>query len=125
MKKILSVLMGIVLVAAPAFAQQKTVTGKVTSEQGTPLPDVTVVVKGTNVRTSTNSEGNYSIRAEPGQVLQFRAIGAAPVERAVAAEDFVNVQLARVATSLNAVVVTALGQTAQQRALGTAQQTIR
>src|SRR6266513_2055878 len=124
-KRLVSLLMGMFLVAAPAFAQQKIVTGKVTSEQGTPLPDVTVIVKGTSTRTSTNSEGNYSIRAEPGQVLQFRAIGAAPVERAVAAEDFVNVQLMRVATSLNAVVVTALGQTAQQRSLGTAQQTIR
>ncbi len=124
-KRLVSLLMGMFLVAAPAFAQQKIVTGKVTSEQGTPLPDVTVIVKGTSIRTSTNAEGNYSIRAEPGQVLQFRAIGAAPVERAVAAEDFVNVQLMRVATSLNAVVVTALGQTAQQRSLGTAQQTIR
>src|SRR5947207_7631153 len=124
-KRLVSLLMGMSLVAAPAFAQQKIITGKVTSEQGTPFPDVTVIVKGTSTRTSTNSEGNYSIRAEPGQVLQFRAIGAAPVERAVAAEDFVNVQLMRVATSLNAVVVTALGQTAQQRSLGTAQQTIR
>src|SRR6266513_556433 len=124
-KRLVSLLMGMFLVAAPAFAQQKIVTGKVTSEQGTPLPDVTVIVKGTSTRTSTNSEGNYSIRAEPGQVLQFRAIGATPEEHAIGAADVLNVQLHRVARSLDAVVVTALGQTAAQRALGTAQQTIR
>ena len=124
-KRVLIVLMGLFLVAAQASAQEKTVTGKVTSEQGSPLPDVSIAVKGTSTRTSSNSEGNYSIRAEAGQVLQFRLIGTAPEERGVGAEIVVNVQLRRVATSLDAVVVTALGQNTTQRALGTAQQTVR
>jgi TonB-linked SusC/RagA family outer membrane protein len=83
------------------------------------------VVKGTTTRTSTDSQGNYTIRATTGQVLQFKAIGATPEEHPVGAADVLNVQLSRVATTLNAVVVTALGQTTAQRALGTAQQTIR
>lgn len=112
------------LVAAQASAQQRTITGKITSEQGAPLPDVSITVKGTGVRTSSDAEGNYAIRIEPGQVLQFRSIGAAPEEHVVGASDVLNVQLRRVARSLDAVVVTALGQTAAQRALGTAQQSI-
>jgi len=119
------VLMGALLIAAPAFAQQKTVTGKVTSEQGIPLSGVTVAVKGTSVTASSDRDGNYSIRAEVGQVLQFRLIGTALVERTVGAEDVINVQLRRVALNLDAVVVTALGQTAVQRTLGTSQQTLR
>ncbi|HEY0529002.1 MAG TPA: TonB-dependent receptor plug domain-containing protein, partial [Gemmatimonadaceae bacterium] len=124
-KFVFSVLAGLFLFAGQASAQARTISGKVTSEDGTPIPDVTVLVKGTNVRTTTTSDGTYTIRAEPGQVLQFRTIGTTPTERTVGTQDFVNVQMARVVTSLNAVVVTALGQNATQRALGTAQQTVK
>ncbi len=123
-KLVLTVLTGIALLATPAFAQQKTVTGRVTSEQGSPLAGVSVVVKGTRQGTSTNSDGNYSVRAAVGQVLVFRQIGTAPEERTVGAEDVINVQLRRVAMQLDEVVVTALGQTQAQRALGTAQQSV-
>src|SRR2546425_9891573 len=117
--RVLLVLTGLCLVGSQAFAQQRTVTGKVTSEQGAPLPGASIVIKGTNTGTYSNSEGDYSIRAEVGQVLQFRFIGTALVERAIGADDVINVELRRVAMSLDAVVVTALGRTAEQRALGT------
>ncbi len=123
-KRILIAVMGLFLVSARAFAQQKTVTGRVTSEQGTPLPGISVIVKGTNVGTSSSTDGNYSIRAAVGQVLQFRSIGTAPEERTVGDASVINVQLRRVAASLDAIVVTALGQTASQREIGTAQQTV-
>src|SRR5436190_4024886 len=119
------VLMISFLVAPPLFAQQKTITGRVTSEQGASLSGVTVSVKGTGNTTSTNTQGDYSIAAAAGQTLQFRLIGTGLVERAVGSEDVINVQLRRVALDLNAVVVTALGETAAQRSLGTAQQTLR
>src|SRR2546421_1698676 len=125
MKKSMSiVLVCLVLLATPAFAQQRIISGKVTSEQGTPLAGVLVAIKGTIARTATNNEGNYSIRAEAGQVLQYSLIGTGMVERIVAAEDVINVQLRRVALDLDAVVVTALGQTATQRSLGYAQQSV-
>jgi TonB-linked SusC/RagA family outer membrane protein len=120
----LTALLGIFLFAAPASAQQKTVTGKVTTEQGAPLVGASVVVKGTRTGTVTNPQGAYTVRADVGQVLQFRYIGTAPQERVVGTEDVIDVQLNRVATSLNAVVVTALGQEAQVRTLGAAQQTV-
>src|SRR5207247_9346794 len=124
-KSIVMVLVGIFLVAPRAFAQQKTVTGKVTSEQGAPLSGVSVVIKGTTRSTATNAAGNYTIAAEVGKVLQFRFIGTGLVERTVGDADVIDVQLRRVALDLDAVVVTALGQTTAQRARGTAQQTTR
>src|SRR5947199_932637 len=123
-KSIVMVLVGIFLVAPRAFAQQKTVTGKVTSEQGSPLAGVSVVIKGTTRSTATNAAGNYTIAAEAGKVLQFRFIGTGLVERTVGA-SVIDVQLRRVALDLDAVVVTALGEATERRALGTAQQTIR
>jgi TonB-linked SusC/RagA family outer membrane protein len=119
------VLMGLFLLTAQAAAQVKTVTGTVTSEQGGPLAGVSVVIKGTTTGTATNDQGTYSVRVAEGQVLQFRLIGNAPEERTVGADNVINVALRRVATQLGEVVVTALGQTTEQRALGTAQQTVQ
>ena len=122
--RLVMMLMGMFLVAAQALAQQTQITGKVTDEQGNPLPAVSVIIKGTTLGTSTNDAGDYSIHAAPGQVLQFRRIGASPVERTVGTNATMNVQLQRAVTSLNAVVVTALGTTAAKRSLGTAQQSV-
>lgn len=124
-KRVLMLLMGLFLVPAQAFAQQRMVTGTVTSEQGTPLAGVSIFVRTTNTNTSTNSDGRYTIRAALGQELQFRLIGTTPEKRTVGTEDVINVVLRRMTTQLDAVVVTALGQTAEQRALGTAQQTVQ
>jgi TonB-linked SusC/RagA family outer membrane protein len=121
----LTALLATFLCAAQAVAQQKTITGKVTTEVGTPLSGASVVVKGTRTGTTTNAQGNYTVRADVGQTLQFRYIGTAPEERVVGAADVIDVQLTRVATSLNTVVVTALGQTAELRTLGAAQQTVQ
>jgi TonB-linked SusC/RagA family outer membrane protein len=85
---------------------------------------VSVVIKGTTTGVQTNGAGNYSVRAAEGQVLQFRFIGTVPTERTVGASNTINVALRRQAASLDAVVVTALGQTTEQRALGTSQQTV-
>ena len=79
--RVLTAVMGLFLFAAPAFAQQKNVTGRVTDEQNAPLAGVTVVIKGTTTGTLSTSSGTYSIRVAPGQVLQYRFIGTQPVER--------------------------------------------
>jgi len=124
MKRLSLAVLSLVLASAQAFAQQRTITGKVTSEQGTPLNGVTVSVKGTSTSTATTAQGDYSIAAEAGRILLFRLIGTELVQRTVGTEDVINVQLRRVALDLDAVVVTALGETAARRSLGTAQQTV-
>ena len=121
---VLMVLMGLLLFTSKALAQEKLVTGRVTNEAGAALPGVSVVIRGTTRGTLTNSEGSYSIRAEIGQILQFRLIGNSPEERLVGVEDVINVTLRKVPAKLDAVVVTALGQETEQRALGTAQQSV-
>lgn len=123
-RRVFTVFTAMLLVASQAAAQQKTVTGRITDEQGIPLQSASVIIKGTTTGTLSSGEGAYAIRVAEGQVLQFRLIGTSPVERTVGAANVINVQLRRVPTSLDAVVVTALGQTTEQRALGTAQQTV-
>jgi TonB-linked SusC/RagA family outer membrane protein len=125
MKRTFAALAGLLLLlAAPASAQERDITGKVTDEQGIPLSSVSVVIRGTNRGTTTGVDGTYSLRANVGQVLQFRLIGHSPEERIVETRTVIDVQLRRVAMNLNAVVVTTLGQTNVRRTLGTAQQTV-
>ncbi len=124
MKRLFLFLTGITLLAAPARAQDQPITGKVTTEALTPMSGVQVVIKGTTTGVLTNGEGVYSIRARTGQVLQYRFIGHGPVERTVGAERVVNVSLRRVASQLDAMVVTALGETVNKRGIGTSQQSV-
>ncbi len=100
-------------------------TGKIVRDVGIPLSGASIVIKGTGQGTQANNSGDYSIRVQVGQVLQFRLIGYLPQERTVGAGNVINVQLEKAAANLDAVVVTALGQTAVQRSLGTSQQTVQ
>lgn len=124
-KRVVAAVVGVFLVAAQAFAQQLTITGKVTDEQGAPLAGAQILVKGTGRGTLSNNAGVYSIRASRGEVLQFSYLGKTTEERTVGASTTIDVQLSASAIGLQAVVVTALGQTAAKRSLGTSQQTVR
>jgi len=44
-----------------ALAQNRTVTGKVTDDKGSPLSNASVIVKGTNLGTSTSADGSFSL----------------------------------------------------------------
>ncbi|MGM0376308.1 MAG: TonB-dependent receptor [Bacteroidota bacterium] len=57
------------------LVQQNTVSGKVTGQNGEPLPGVSVVIKGTTTGTVTNVDGDYSLNAQPDDVLVFSFIG--------------------------------------------------
>ena len=123
--KLSMVLMGLAVFSAEALAQQKIVRGQITSEQGIPLANVTVAIQGTSNGTNTNNEGNYFIRVDDGQTLLYRLIGFTPESRLVGTATVMDVQLKRAATKLDEVVITALGQTSEARAIGTAQQTVQ
>ena len=124
MTRVRTVLAALLLTATPVMAQQVTVTGRVTRDGGVPLSGVTVAVKGTSQTTQTNLTGAYTIQATRGQVLQFRLIGYLPQERTVTGGAPINIDLEKNAANLNTMVVTALGQTAEKRSLGSAQQTV-
>jgi len=116
--------MGLCCVAAPAAAQQRLIHGTVSNDVGDPIANVQITVTGTTRGTTTSAAGSYVIPAKTGETIQYRYIGTQPIERIVGASDTINVQLKRVALNLNAITVTALGQSAAERSLGTAQQTV-
>lgn len=93
-----------------SMAQQKTITGRVTSaDDGTALPGVSIKIKGTSLGSSTDVNGRYSISASTGQILVFSFIGAATQEKVVRTESVINVLLGADVKSLNEVVVVGYG----------------
>lgn len=97
------------LIVHLSFAQQKTVTGNVTDQDGLPLPGVNIVVQGTTTGTQTDFDGNYAINVSTGQTLMFTYIGQKEVSKVVGASNTINVQMEDDAQALEEVVVTALG----------------
>src|SRR5215210_6799391 len=93
MRKITLLLSALMLTCMLAFAQQRTVTGQVTDEGGTPIPFASVLVKGTNRGASADQNGRYSINAQPGDVLVFSSQGRTQSEQTVGSTNVVNVSL--------------------------------
>ena len=88
--------------------QQRTVSGIVTDETGEALPGVTVVVKGTKVRSVTDARGRFSIKVAPGQTLVFSYIGYERYEKKVTSTTL-NVSLKSMDNTLNEAVVIGYG----------------
>ena len=100
------------------FAQEKTVSGTVTDQDGLPLPGVNIVVEGTSSGVQTDFDGNYSLNASVGQTLLFTYIGQKEVRMVVGASNTINVQMEEDAQALEEVVVTAQGIRREKKALG-------
>jgi len=94
--------------ASPALA----VTGRVTDEKGEGLPGVNVLVKGTNLGTTTNADGDYNLSVTDAQAngtLVFSSIGYVTQEVAINNRTTVNVTLASDIKTLGEVVVVGYG----------------
>jgi len=95
-------------------AQQKTITGQVTSEDEGPLPGVNIVIQGTVTGAVTDVDGNYSITVPgPDAVLVFSYIGYSTVAIPVGDQNVINAVLLPDVTALDEIVVT--GYTAVRR----------
>jgi len=98
------------------FAQGRTITGTVSDDEMF-LPGVSVIIVGTSVGTETDFDGNYTIEATTGDVLQFSYVGMTTVTRTVGNENVINVTLVSGDNTLEEVVVVGYG--VQKKALVT------
>jgi TonB-linked SusC/RagA family outer membrane protein len=109
MKKVCSLLI-LLLSFTVLFAQQKSVTGRVTDEKSESLPGVNVIVKGTTIGTITDSDGNFKITVPGGKtVLQFSFIGFENVEADVSKTNNLLIQLKTTTIGLDEVVAVGYG----------------
>ena len=99
--------------------QNLTVTGTVTStSDGTVLPGLSVLQKGTTNGTVTNAEGKYSITVPADAVLVFSFIGFRTQEIEVQGRNVINLAMEESVEALEEVVVTALGIKREEKSLG-------
>ncbi len=97
-------------------AQTRNITGKVvSSDDGSPIPGVSVAVKGTTVGTVTNLDGNYSLQVpQDARSLMFSFVGYRTHEVPIETQSLINVTLEVDVFSVDEVVVVAYG-TQQKR----------
>ncbi|MBE9518684.1 MAG: SusC/RagA family TonB-linked outer membrane protein, partial [Bacteroidetes bacterium] len=107
-------------------AQDVQVSGSVTSaDDGSALPGVSVVVRGTTIGAVTDFEGNYSITVpDASGTLVFSFVGMLSQEIPIEGRTMINIVLESSATALDEVVVTALGMTRTEKSLGYSVQSV-
>ena len=107
------------LVVQISFAQQITISGKVTDGTG-PLPGVSVVIKGTTNGTETDFDGKYSITASSGDILIFRYLGYLSINKTIESSNLIDVSMKEDANILDEIVIVGYGTTTKKSFTGTA-----
>ena len=125
MKKILTSLFLVLLLGMGyVFAQNPSITGRVTDQANEGLPGVNVLVNGTTRGTTTDANGNFSITATSDAILTFSYIGYESQSIKVGSRSVVDVQMVTESKNLTEVVVTALGIKREAKTLGYATATV-
>ncbi|PWD97560.1 SusC/RagA family TonB-linked outer membrane protein [Marinilabilia rubra] len=127
MKKVLLALSFLMVIGlGNLFGQAQAVTGTVTgSEDGMPIPGVSVFVKGTTVGTVTQPDGTYSLNVpQDADAIVFSFVGMETQEIPYEGQSTINVGMVDEAFQVDEVIVTALGIKRERKALGYAVQDV-
>jgi mannose/fructose/N-acetylgalactosamine-specific phosphotransferase system component IIB len=117
MRKILSLLAVLIVIALPALSQTRKITGKVTDAKGIPIPFATIKIKGKNVGSAADQNGTFIIEAAATDVLLISAAGYDLQEITVGNQQSINAGL-QSNTHLDEVIVTAQGIRRRPKELG-------
>ena len=118
-KILLSLLLLITSLPIMVTAQKASVSGKVVdSGDGSGIPGVTVIEKGTGKGTITNADGNYTLPVGSNSVLLFSYIGFANQEVKVGSQTIIDVSMIADITTLSEVVVVGYGVQSKREVTG-------
>ncbi len=112
------------LFCSTAMAQDRSVTGKITDANGTPMPGVSVLVKGTNKGTTTDADGSYKIAVTDGAKIVVSYVGFSSQELAVGNRSSINIAMMDDERQLSEVVVSGLATNVKRANLANAVSTI-
>ncbi|HWJ92734.1 MAG TPA: TonB-dependent receptor [Flavisolibacter sp.] len=109
MRKILFLSVMLTLLAVQSWAQ-RTISGKIIDDKNNPLPNVTVLIKGTNNGTLSREDGTYSLSVPSGaRTLVFSFADMGTQEISISNQTVVNVTMTNVVRSMDEVVVVGYG----------------
>src|SRR6186997_2726352 len=115
MRKLFFLLGGVVLFAMQASAQ-RIISGTVTDESGKPIPNVSVLIRGTTTGTVTKSDGTYSLTAPANaRALVFSSVDMNTVEINIGSQTVIDASLKADDKIMSEIVVTGYG-TQQKKA---------
>jgi TonB-dependent starch-binding outer membrane protein SusC len=81
MRKLLLLLVGCLLLCADLPAQTRSISGKVTDEKGSPIPNASVIIRGTSTGTTTDANGSFQLSVPASaRAIVISAVGMAPQE---------------------------------------------
>ena len=125
-KKLLLTFTLFLVLLGSALAQERVITGKVTSTgDGLPLPGVNVIVSGTAIGTISDVSGKYSLRVPAGyKKIDFSFIGMKTETLELGATNVLDLAMVTSDAIMGEVVVTALGIKKEVKAIGFSQQEI-
>lgn len=108
LRRLLCITVVISTITITAFAQTRTITGKVLSATtNDPLPGINIYFKSEPSRgTVTDTQGSYTLQAATGDVLVFSGVGLKSIEVTVGTQSVIDTSLEDEASELNEVVVT-------------------
>jgi len=118
MKKLILLIFSVTIVfTTSTFAQETTITGKLSDASGE-LPGVSIQIKGTTTGAISDANGEYTIKANQNDVIVFSFVGYATKEITVGTQTVINVTMEEDATQLSEVVVIGYGSTTIKDATG-------
>jgi len=118
-RMLLSLVLLMVLMTGMAFAQQKSITGKVTDESGASIPGVSVLVKGTTTGTVTDIDGKYNLSVpSKAETLVFGFVGMISQEVQIAQKSVIDVTLKTEVVGVDEVVVVGYGTRKKEEITG-------
>ena len=91
MKKLLALLITTSILLT-AYAQTKSVTGKITDANGAPLQGISVIIKGTLSGTTTAADGSFKLNVPENATLVFSGVGYEATEMSVRNRTVLDVQ---------------------------------
>src|SRR5258706_11633958 len=119
MRKLLALLTAFLLFAGGQLFAQKTITGKVTDDKGNPIPNTSVIVKGTNTGTVSKPDGRYSLTVpKNATALIFSSVGMATQEVRLGTQTEIDVSLNSEDKILTDVVVVGYGTQKRKEVTG-------
>ena len=102
-----------------ALWAQRSVSGKVTDDEGKALPEVSILVSGSKTGGTTKADGTFTITVgAKSKSLVFSSVGLATTEVNIGNETTINVTMKKIVSDLSEIVVTGVGVATSKKKLG-------
>jgi TonB-linked SusC/RagA family outer membrane protein len=125
MRRILTLLLGVLMIGSQLLAQNRTISGRITDAQGNGVPNASITVKGTTLGTATDNSGSFSLAVpSTARTLVVTSVGFESQEIAISTRSSYDVVLGSTEQTLSNLVVTVPYGTIRKKAFTGSEATV-